>query len=53
MFCFDTVKADATLGTVSSLFGQDQSEQHARDRMAILIAQRCSTHPTIFPQKYR
>ena len=36
----DTVKADATLGTVSSLFGQDQSEQHARDRMAILIAQR-------------
>ena len=36
----DTVKADATLGTVSSLFGQDQSELHARDRMAILIAQR-------------
>ena len=36
----DTVTADATLGTVSSLFGQDQSELHARDRMAILIAQR-------------
>ena len=36
----DTVTADSTLGTVSSLFGQDQSELHARDRMAILIAQR-------------
>ena len=36
----DTVAADATLGTVSSLFGQDQSELHARDRMARLIAQR-------------
>ena len=36
----DTVTADVTLGTVSSLFGQDQSELHARDRMARLIAQR-------------
>ena len=36
----DTVTADATLGTVSSLFGQDQSELHARDRMSRLIAQR-------------
>ena len=36
----DTVTADTTLGTVSSLFGQDQSELHARDRMATLIAQR-------------
>ena len=36
----DTVTTDATLGTVSSLFGQDQSELHARDRMARLIAQR-------------
>ena len=36
----DTVTADATLGTVSSLFGQDQSELHARDRMAKLIAKR-------------
>ena len=36
----DKVSADATLGTVSSLFGQDQSELHARDRMARLIAQR-------------
>ena len=36
----DTVTADVTLGTVLSLFGQDQSELHARDRMAKLIAQR-------------
>ena len=36
----DQVTADATLGTVSSLFGQDQSEAHARDRMAKLLAQR-------------
>ena len=35
----DTVTDDATLGTVSSLFGQDQSELHARDRMAGLLAQ--------------
>ena len=34
------VTADATLGTVSSLFSQDQSEAHARDRMAKLLAQR-------------
>ena len=34
------VTADATLGTVSSLFGQDQSEAHARDRMAKLLALR-------------
>ena len=36
----DSITADVTLGTVSSLFGQDQSELHARDRMARLIAQR-------------
>ena len=36
----DQVTADTTLGTVSSLFGQDQSEAHARDRMAKLLAQR-------------
>ena len=36
----DRVTADVTLGTVSSLFGQDQSEAHARDRMAKLLAQR-------------
>ena len=36
----DAVSVDVTLGTVSSLFGQDQSELHARDRMVKLIAQR-------------
>ena len=36
----ETITADATLGTVSSLFSQDQSETHARDRMAKLLAQR-------------
>ena len=36
----DQVTADATLGTVSSLFGQDQSEAHARDRMTKLLAHR-------------
>ena len=36
----ESVTADATLGTVSSLFSQDQSELHARDRMAKLLAQR-------------
>ena len=44
----DTVKADATLGTVSSLFGQDQSEQHARDNGYINCSTRRSTHPTMF-----
>ena len=38
----DSVTADATLGTVSSSFGQDRSELHARDRMAELLAQRVS-----------
>ena len=35
-----SVATDTTLGTVSSLFSQDQSESHARDRMAMLLAQR-------------
>ena len=36
----DSVTADATIGTVSSLFSQDQSNAHARDRIAKLLAQR-------------
>ena len=36
----DRVTADATLGAVTSLYGQDQSETHARERLAILLAQR-------------
>ncbi|MDC3234668.1 hypothetical protein OBB02_01335 [Candidatus Puniceispirillum sp.] len=36
----DSVSGDATLGSVSSLYGQDESESHARERLAILLAQR-------------
>ena len=44
----DKVIADATLGTVSSLFGQDQSELHARDRMANLLAQRVAQRVQLY-----
>ena len=44
----DTVTADATLGTVSSLFGQDQSELHARDRMSTLLAQRVAQRVQLY-----
>ena len=36
----DRIAADATLGAVTSLYGQDKSETHARRRLAILLAQR-------------
>ena len=36
----DSVSSDATLGTVSSFYGQDKSESHARERLATLLAQR-------------
>ena len=36
----DTVSGDATLGAVSSFYGQDTSETHARERLSILLAQR-------------
>ena len=36
----DSITADATLGTVTSFYGQDKSETHARERLAILLAQR-------------
>ena len=36
----DSVAADATLGAVTSLYGQDKSETHAHKRLAILLAQR-------------
>ena len=36
----DSITADATLGAVMSLYGQDKSETHARERLAILLAQR-------------
>lgn len=44
----DTVTADATLGSVSSFFGQDQSESHARDRMATLLAQRVAQQVKLY-----
>ena len=34
------VVGDATFGAVTSLYGQDKSESHARERLAILLAQR-------------
>ena len=36
----DSITADATLGAVTSLYGQDKSETYARERLAILLAQR-------------
>ena len=36
----DSITADATLGAVASLYGQDKSEFHARERLATLLAQR-------------
>ena len=36
----DSVSGDATLGAVSSFYGQDKSESHARERLAIMLAQR-------------
>jgi LPS-assembly lipoprotein len=36
----DSITADATLGAVTSLYGQDKSETHARERLAILLAKR-------------
>ena len=36
----DEVSGDATLGAVTSLYGQEKSETHARERLAILLAQR-------------
>ena len=36
----DSITADATLGAVTSLYGQDKSETHARKRLAVLLAQR-------------
>lgn len=36
----DSVIGDATLGTVSSLFGQGKAETHSKERLAKLMAQR-------------
>ena len=44
----DEITADSTLGTVSSLFGQDQSESHAHDRLATLLAQRVAQRVQLY-----
>ncbi len=36
----DSVTGNATTGSISSLYGIDKSEQHARERLAIMLAQR-------------
>ena len=36
----DSISGDATLGAIGSFYGQDKSESHARERLAILLAQR-------------
>ena len=35
-----TVSANATLGTVSSIFANDRSDRHGRERLARLLAER-------------
>ena len=40
MLITDSFTADATLGAVTSLYGQDKSEIYARERLANLLAQR-------------
>ena len=35
-----SVTGNATTGSVSSLYGIDKSEQHARERLVIMLAQR-------------
>ena len=36
----DIVTGEATVGAVTSLYGQDQSETHARERLAVLLAKK-------------
>ena len=36
----DSVTGEATVGAVTSLYGQDQSETHARERLAVLLAKK-------------
>ena len=38
-----TVSANATLGTVSSIFANDRSDRHGRERLAKLLAERVAT----------
>ena len=36
----DSVTGEATIGAVTSLYGQDQSETNARERLAVLLAKK-------------
>ena len=54
----DSVFGDATLGTVSSLFGQSKAETHAKERLAMTLAQRVThrlqlyfLNPTLYFQE--
>ena len=49
----DSVSGDATLGAVSSFYGQDKSESHARERLAILLAQRVGRRLQLYFLKHK
>ena len=51
----DSIIADATLGTVSSVFGQGEAETHSKERLAVLLAQRVIRRLQLYflEQKYR
>ena len=36
----DVISANATIGAVTSLYGQDRSDTNAQERLAILLAKR-------------
>jgi len=43
-----TVSANATLGTVSSIFANDRSAQHGRERLARLLAERVAARVHLY-----
>ena len=49
----DSISGDATLGAVSSFYGQDKSESHARERLAILLAQRVGRRLQLYFLEYK
>lgn len=44
----DTISTDATLGAVTSYFGQDESETQGKERLARLLADRVARHIQLF-----
>ena len=44
----DSLSADATLGTVSAQFAQTQSDRHADERLAMLLANRVAARLHLF-----